>query len=331
MSLWIETTCIHYQPLTGLKITYSHIWQIIQKSKQKNKITIQGIHWQRNLIEYSRIFSNLTTNICCLLSIKPGWNAHAAAMDVHGATKPGPILLEVGSHQWPRPLMMRICTHRAHHSTRTFRCVLFEFRCVVGIYVGISLVKFIILNSGKLVSDARNGVFIFLPFWTMKRRTMIGRTFWKPQHQFQKHGTLFALRSTCRILKPLGFTCTFFTNCFTDFHYVSLLFQFNCWFDKEHNDDVHNIVIYSHRTTGLGQPAKKHQSNFATEASWLAHADAASSFCSGCGTAEMARAILERDINSSDPPFHVSIPCIASWEAQLVFIIVNSLSILILR
>ena len=51
--------------------------------------------------------------------------------------------------------------------------------------------------------------------------------------------------------------------------------------------------------------------------SFLRHADSASSFCSGCGTAEMARAVLERDINESGKvPFSVSIPSVALWDPR---------------
>ncbi|CAE7226224.1 desi2 [Symbiodinium sp. CCMP2592] len=51
------------------------------------------------------------------------------------------------------------------------------------------------------------------------------------------------------------------------------------------------------------------------EDSWLRHAGSASSFCSGCGTAELSRAVLERDLNQSEKlSFHVHIPTVAMWE-----------------
>ena len=52
--------------------------------------------------------------------------------------------------------------------------------------------------------------------------------------------------------------------------------------------------------------------------SWLHHASSGTSFCSGCGTAEMSRAVLERDINQSGKlPFHVSVPCVGLWASLL--------------
>ena len=52
-----------------------------------------------------------------------------------------------------------------------------------------------------------------------------------------------------------------------------------------------------------------------TEDSWLAKAQGASSFCSGCGTAELARALMEKSINESEAvPFHVHVPTVSVWD-----------------
>ena len=53
------------------------------------------------------------------------------------------------------------------------------------------------------------------------------------------------------------------------------------------------------------------------EASWLRHCQGAVSFCTGAGTAEMSRAVLESLINDSGlVDFHVEIPTCCMWEAR---------------
>ena len=49
---------------------------------------------------------------------------------------------------------------------------------------------------------------------------------------------------------------------------------------------------------------------------YLKHAHAATSFCTGCGAAEMARAVLQRDVNESHQlNFTMSIPTVAAWDS----------------
>ena len=52
-----------------------------------------------------------------------------------------------------------------------------------------------------------------------------------------------------------------------------------------------------------------------TQGSWLRHCSGATSFCSGAGTAEMSRAVLEKVVNESGRvPWVVSIPTTAIWD-----------------
>lgn len=55
-----------------------------------------------------------------------------------------------------------------------------------------------------------------------------------------------------------------------------------------------------------------------TKESFLAKCSSATSFCTGCATAEISRAILERDVNvSGKASFHMSIPTVACWATCL--------------
>ena len=52
-----------------------------------------------------------------------------------------------------------------------------------------------------------------------------------------------------------------------------------------------------------------------SQASWLRHATAATSFCTGAGTAEMSRAYMQKSLNDSGMlPFEVDISTVAMWD-----------------
>ena len=76
------------------------------------------------------------------------------------------------------------------------------------------------------------------------------------------------------------------------------------------------IILIYHTTKSMGTPF--HSPGIWLEDSFLAKCSSATSFCTGCATAEISRAILERDVNSSGKAsFHMSIPTIACWATCL--------------
>ena len=74
------------------------------------------------------------------------------------------------------------------------------------------------------------------------------------------------------------------------------------------------------KSPALNTTPSKTSSNRLRQDSWLAHARTAFSMCSGVGTAESSRAVLQKIVNSAPCPSHpftMNIQTVALWESQV--------------
>lgn len=113
----------------------------------------------------------------------------------------------------------------------------------------------------------------------------------------------------------------------------SLTLMVSSYVIKNKNCSIVTIIIAYHKTVVVSTSAFFRQSvnNFTnlyvtlfspiiilihSEESWLAQGTGASSFCTGCGTAEMSRTVLQKVVNESGKvEFTMDIPTLACWDS----------------